>query len=84
MSAEDTFISHLIELRSRLLRCIYVFVPIFFALVYFAGDLYDVLAHPMMQALPQGSKMIATGVITPFLIPMKIALVAAFVGALFA
>jgi Twin arginine targeting (Tat) protein translocase TatC len=82
MSAEDTFISHLIELRSRLLRCIYVFVPIFFALVYFAGDLYDLLAHPMMQALPQGSKMIATGVVAPFFIPMKVAAMVAFLVAL--
>ena len=82
MSAEDTFISHLIELRSRLLRCIYVFIPIFFALVYFAGDLYDVLAQPMMQALPQGSKMIATGVVAPFFIPMKVAAMVAFLVAL--
>ena len=82
MSAEDTFISHLIELRTRLLRCIYVFVPIFLALVYFAGDLYDVLAYPMMQALPQGSKMIATGVVAPFFIPMKVAAMAAFMVAL--
>lgn len=82
MSAEDTFISHLIELRSRLLKCIYVFIPIFFALVYFAGDLYDVLAQPMMQALPQGSKMIATGVVAPFFIPMKVAAMVAFLVAL--
>ncbi len=78
MSAEETFISHLIELRSRLLKCIYAFVLAFLALVYFAGDLYDFLAYPMIHALPQGSKMIATGVIAPFFIPMKVAAMVAF------
>jgi len=51
-----------------------VFVPTFF----FASELYDLLAMPMMRTLPAGSKMIATGVITPFFIPMKIALMLAF------
>ena len=78
MSAEDTFISHLIELRNRLLKCIYVFLPVFLGLMYFAGDLYDLLAYPMMQALPEGSKMIATGVVAPFFIPLKVAGMVAF------
>src|SRR5205085_7277627 len=48
----------------------------------FSSELYDVLAHPMIRSLPEGSKMIATGVITPFLIPVKIAAMVAFVVAL--
>ena len=47
-----------------------------------ASELYDVLAYPMMSALPQGSKMIATGVITPFLIPVKVAMMVAFIAVL--
>lgn len=47
-----------------------------------ASELYDVLAYPMMSTLPQGSKMIATGVITPFLIPVKVAMMVAFIAVL--
>jgi len=50
--------------------------------LFFSSELYDILAHPLIQSLPQGSKMIATGVITPFLIPMKIAFMAGFLLAL--
>jgi sec-independent protein translocase protein TatC len=76
--SEDTFISHLVELRDRLLRSLIAIGLVFVCLFPFASDLYDVLAAPMMHALPQGSKMIATGVITPFLIPVKIAAMIAF------
>lgn len=79
---EDTFISHLVELRDRLLRAIVSIGIVFVCLFPWASDLYDVLAHPMMLALPQGSKMIATGVVTPFLIPVKVALLVAFLIAL--
>jgi sec-independent protein translocase protein TatC len=77
--SEDTFISHLVELRDRLLRSLIAIGIVFVCLFPFASDLYDLLAYPMMHALPQGSKMIATGVITPFLIPVKIAAMVAFV-----
>ena len=77
--SEDTFISHLMELRDRLLRSIIAIVVVFVCLFPFASDLYDLLAYPMIHTLPQGSKMIATGVITPFLIPVKIAAMVAFV-----
>jgi len=50
--------------------------------MYFSSELYDLLAMPLISSLPQGSKMIATGVITPFLIPMKIAFMAAFLAVL--
>jgi sec-independent protein translocase protein TatC len=57
-------------------------IVVFLCLMPWAGQIYDLLAQPMMAALPAGSKMIATGVITPFLIPMKVTLLVAFVIAL--
>jgi sec-independent protein translocase protein TatC len=80
--SEDTFISHLMELRDRLLRSIVAIGIVFLCLFPFASDLYDLLAYPMIQTLPAGSKMIATGVITPFLIPVKIAAMVAFLAVL--
>jgi len=77
--SEDTFISHLVELRDRLLRVVVVFIVVLVVLIPFASDLYDLLATPMMRALPEGAKMIATGVITPFLVPIKVAMMLAFV-----
>jgi sec-independent protein translocase protein TatC len=79
---EDTFISHLMELRDRLLRALIAVGVVFICLFPFAADLYDLVAQPMMSALPPGTKMIATGVITPFLIPVKVALMIAFAIAL--
>jgi len=79
---EETFLSHLIELRERLVRSLIAIGLFCLPALYFSSELYDLLALPLMNSMPQGSKMIATGVITPFLIPMKIALVAAFVLAL--
>lgn len=83
MSAqEDTFISHLVELRDRLLRAVVAIAVAFVCLMPWAGEIYDILAHPMMQALPEGTRMIATGVVTPFFVPMKVTLMVAFVIAL--
>ncbi len=83
---QDTFVSHLVELRNRLVICLIVFIAILLPLVtppwFIAGNLYDFLAAPMMAALPSGSKMIATGVVAPFFIPLKIAMMAAFLVAL--
>jgi sec-independent protein translocase protein TatC len=85
-AAQDTFISHLVELRNRLVICLLVFIVLLIPLVtppwFLAGKLYDFLAAPMMAALPSGSKMIATGVIAPFFIPLKIAMMSAFLMAL--
>jgi sec-independent protein translocase protein TatC len=80
--SQETFLSHLIELRERLVRCIIAFAIACAPALYFSAELYDVLAHPLMASLPQGSRMIATGVITPFLIPMKIAFMAGFLAVL--
>lgn len=82
---QDTFISHLIELRSRLVKAVLAILVVFGILfLVWPGPaaIYDFVARPMLQALPAGSKMIATGVITPFLIPMKVTLLVAFVIAL--
>jgi len=75
-STEQPFVQHLIELRDRLLRVVMVVAVIFLCLFPFANDLYSFLAAPLIQKLPQGSKMIATGVISPFLTPFKLAMVA--------
>jgi sec-independent protein translocase protein TatC len=78
----DSFISHLVELRSRLVKASLAIVVLFVCLVPFAGHIYDFLAQPMLSALPAGTKMIATGVITPFLVPIKVTLLVAFILAL--
>jgi len=82
MATPDTFISHLIELRDRLLRSILVVVVVFLCLFPWAGDIYALLALPMLKALPQGGQMIATEVTTPFFVPMKVTMMAAIVIAL--
>ena len=73
MNTSDTFISHLIELRDRLLHIVAGIVLTFICLFPFANDIYSVLAHPLLQQLPQGGQMIATAVTTPFFVPMKVA-----------
>lgn len=77
---QETFISHLVELRSRLLKAVSVVLGVFVVLFIFPGPsaIYDVLAQPMLASLPEGTRMIATGVITPFMVPVKVTLLAAF------
>ena len=84
MSNQETFISHLVELRDRLLRSIFAIFGMFALLSFWPGlaEIYDLLALPMMRTLPEGTHMIATGVITPFLVPLKVGLMAAFLLAL--
>lgn len=79
---EDTFISHLIEMRDRLLRAVIAVVVLFVLLFPWAQDLYALLAKPMLASLPQGGQMIATEVTTPFFVPVKVTLMAAFLLAL--
>jgi sec-independent protein translocase protein TatC len=81
---EDTFISHLMELRDRLLRSLVAIavVAILLSIWPGIGGVYDLLARPMMQSLPEGVSMIATGVISPILVPLKVTLLAAFMIAL--
>ena len=82
LDGQETFLSHLIELRQRLVRALLAFLLISAPMLYFSAEIYDVLAQPLIDSLPQGARMIATGVITPFLIPMKIAFMAGFVASL--
>ena len=81
-AAGDSFISHLVELRNRVMKASLAIVVVFVCLMPWAGDIDDLLAMPMMAALPANSQMIATGVITPFLIPVKVTLLVAFIIAL--
>ena len=79
---EETFISHLIELRDRLIRSILSVVVVFLALVAWARDIYSLLAAPMLAAMPAGGHMIATDVAGAFFVPMKVTLMLAFLLAL--
>jgi sec-independent protein translocase protein TatC len=82
MENGDTFISHLIELRDRLLRSVLSVLIVFLILFPWAKDLYALLARPLLAALPSGGQMIATDVVGVFLVPVKVALLVAFVIAL--
>lgn len=77
--AEQPFVEHLIELRDRLIKSAWGVALAFAALAFGVGPshLYDLLAMPLVKSLPQGSHMIAVGVVTPFLIPIKVTLLAA-------
>ncbi|HEX6735172.1 MAG TPA: twin-arginine translocase subunit TatC [Azonexus sp.] len=81
---EESFISHLVELRDRLLRSL-IAVAIFLGVLCIypgPGEIYDFLAAPLTAALPEGTKMVAIGVITPFMVPLKVTAMVAFVLAL--
>ncbi|WP_301098709.1 twin-arginine translocase subunit TatC [Otariodibacter sp.] len=83
MSVEESqpLISHLIELRDRLLRAIICVLVVFAVLVYWANDIYSLLATPLTERLPAGATMIATNVATPFFTPIKLtAIVAVFLS----
>ncbi len=73
---EQPFLSHLLELRDRLLRMVAAIAVIFLVLFPFANDIYAFIAKPLMDKLPQGTSMIATEVASPFLTPFKLTLVA--------
>lgn len=79
---EDSFLSHLIELRDRLIRALIAIGIVFICLFPWAKELYALLAQPLLATLPQGGQMIATDVIGVFLVPMKVALMLAFLIAL--
>jgi sec-independent protein translocase protein TatC len=84
VSDQESFISHLVELRQRLVRAVGAVLAIFVVLFLYPGSgyIYDLLALPLMNALPEGSKMIATGVITPFMVPVKVTALVGFMVAL--
>ena len=82
--SEAPFVSHLIELRDRLIRAVIAIGVCFAVLALWPGPsgLYDLLAAPLVAHLPHGAKLIATNVISPVLVPLKITLMAAFMVAL--
>jgi sec-independent protein translocase protein TatC len=82
MSEADTFLSHLIELRQRLVRAMAVVLVCVLCLLPWAREIYAILAQPMLDAMPKGGQMIATDVIGPFLVPLKVTLLVGFVAAL--
>ena len=82
MSTGEGFIAHLVELRSRLLNSVVAVLLIFICLFPWASDLYTLLAKPLLARLPKGGQMIATDVTTPFFVPLKVALMSAFLIAL--
>jgi sec-independent protein translocase protein TatC len=81
---EQPFVSHLIELRDRLVRASIAVGLVFGALCLWPGPagLYDIMAAPLIAHLPKGTTLIATNVISPFIVPLKITLMAAFLVAL--
>ena len=83
-AAEESFMSHLIELRDRLLRSLIAVAVVVGILCIYPGPgaIYDILAAPLTAALPEGTKMVAIGVITPFMVPLKVTGMVAFVLAL--
>ena len=82
MDSQQTFVSHLLELRDRLLRSVIAWIVLFVCLFPFANELYALLAKPLLAELPKGGQMIATEVVTPFFVPIKVAMMTAFLGAL--
>ena len=79
MNSPESLISHLLELRNRLLRIVIGFLLIFICMFPFANEIYTLLAQPLLTKLPAGGQMIATAVTTPFFVPMKVAMLAAFI-----
>ena len=79
---EEGFVSHLVELRDRLIRAVLAVLVVFLALVYWAPQIYSVFAEPLIATLPAGSSMIATDVTAPFFVPIKVTMMVAFVLAL--
>lgn len=82
MGPSESLIGHLIELRKRLLNAVVVLLLVFICLFPWASDLYALMAQPLLAKLPKGGQMIATDVTTPFFVPLKVAMMAAFLIAL--
>lgn len=76
---EQPFVQHLFELRDRLLYSLYGIGAVLLVLLFYPGPshLYDLLAMPLVKSLPEGSRMIAVGVVSPFLVPIKVSVLAA-------
>ena len=71
--AEGTLMSHLLELRSRIMKALLAVIAVFLVLAYWMNDVFELVSKPLRDALPEGSEMIVTDVAAPFLTPMKTA-----------
>lgn len=80
-SAQQSLIQHLMELRTCILKALLGVVVIFFGLIWFRNDIYTFVAMPLINALPAGSKLIATEVTSTFLVPIKLTLWLSFFAA---
>jgi sec-independent protein translocase protein TatC len=78
MSETSTFVAHLIELRSRILKALLAVFIVFLSLAYFAQDIYHFVAQPLLASMPENTSMIATDVASPFFAPFKLTLVVSF------
>ena len=75
--AEGTLISHLLELRTRLLHAVIAIVACFVPLAFFQDELFTLIARPLIDKLPEGTSLIATSVVSPFMAPLKLSLIMA-------
>jgi len=75
--AEGSLISHLIELRNRLLRAVIAVAIAFVPCAYFSNELFAVVAQPLIDKMPEGTSMIATSLVSPFMAPLKLSLIVA-------
>jgi sec-independent protein translocase protein TatC len=78
MTSQSSLISHLVELRTRVLKALSSVLIIFMLLAYWAQDLYGILAAPLVATIPEGASMIATSVASPFFAPFKLTMVLSF------
>ena len=79
---QETFLSHLFELRDRVIKAALAIITVFVCLVYWAPDIFHLFAQPLLEALPAGGKMIVTDVTGSFFVPMKVTMLVAFLIAL--
>jgi sec-independent protein translocase protein TatC len=79
---QETFLSHLFELRDRVIKAALAIIAVFVCLVYWAPDIFHLFAQPLLEALPAGGKMIVTDVTGSFFVPMKVTMLVAFLIAL--
>ena len=71
---EQPLVQHLIELRNRIVRSAVAILVVFACMSPFMKEIFDFLSRPLMVALPQGVKLLATGVVAPFMVPLKVTL----------
>jgi sec-independent protein translocase protein TatC len=76
---EQSLVSHLVELRSRLLKAVFSVLVLVVVMFPFAGEIYTIIAKPVLDNLSQGTEMIATGVLSPFLTPFKMVIILAII-----